>query len=351
MFVLRSTCFQAPCHVYAKIYMPMCYLPCLCLNLHAYMFFAILCLDLYAFCVLCHVCAQIYMFMLRSMSLYLDLCVYVLCAMLVCSYLCWLLCHVLLQPFLSFEISLSCFLALSVRCRSRSCGLGHTQAYIKAFGSFPLCISMFASMLYAYVRHSRSRFCQALRPSQASACVVAFVPPRAYLDVTICEIHLRGVGGLTRHLSPLRPMLMCLPCLLCTTSLAFFAFFPFCMLAYMFMHESVCHPYSNPMELRTLDPNLHLSSQDTPFCLITCLFTLSYAQHALYAPVWLSLVVCSSHALPISFVCFFACLPTCFSCICIYTHGARILGARVRPPRSNKNGKDAIKRMQAHKGK
>ena len=206
-------------------------------------------------------------------------------------------------------------------------------------------------MLYLHVSLSRSRLCHALRPPWTCACqslgplacVVASVPPRACLDVSTCEIHLCGVGVLDSHLSPLRAMFMCFPYLLHATHLvfiasfaslhaflhvhawvcvlsilqsngtmdtrskptfvllghpllfdnmlvcpficlacffppvwlsllvcslhalpisfaSFFAFFPFCMLAYMFMHESVCHPYSNPMELRTLDPNLHLSS-------------------------------------------------------------------------------------------
>ena len=67
MLVFRSSS-------YAQLYMSMCSLPCLCLDLH--------------------VSVQIYVPMLRS-------CVYMLCAMLVCSDLCWLLCHVLLQTFVS----------------------------------------------------------------------------------------------------------------------------------------------------------------------------------------------------------------------------------------------------------
>ena len=51
-------------NVCAQIYMSTCSLPCLYLDLHAYVFFA--------------------MFMLRSMCLCLDLCVYVLRAMFVC---------------------------------------------------------------------------------------------------------------------------------------------------------------------------------------------------------------------------------------------------------------------------
>ena len=90
--------------------------------------------------------------------------------------------------------------------------------------------------------------------------VVAFVPLMAYVDVTTCETHLCGVGVLETHHSPLSAMLICLPCLLCATHLAFFSPLHLCTLAYMFMHESICHPYSNLMEPWTPDPNLHLSS-------------------------------------------------------------------------------------------
>ena len=157
-------------------------------------------------CVICHVFAQIYMLVLRPMSLCLDICVYVLHAMLMSLDLCWLLCHVLLQPFLSLDISLSCILVLSIGCsRSRSYGLGlhpYTQAYIKGFGSFSLHIyvCLLASMLYLHVSLSRSRLCHALCPPWAWACVVTSVPPRVCLDVTTCQIHLRGLGVLDLHL-------------------------------------------------------------------------------------------------------------------------------------------------------
>ena len=103
---------------------------------------------------------------------------------------------------------------------------------------------LFRSMLYIQVCLSRSRLCHALFPPLACACrslgplacVVTFVPPRACLDVTTCEIHLRGVGVLDSHLSPLRAMLICLPC---ATHLAFFSSLHLCTLAYMFMHDSV----------------------------------------------------------------------------------------------------------------
>ena len=128
-------------------------------------------------------------------------------------------------------------------------------------------------MLYIQVFLSRSRLCHALFPPLACACrslgplacVVTFVPPRACLDVTTCEIHLPGVGVLDTPFSPLYMMLICLPCFLCATLFTFFASLHLCMLAYMFMHESVCRPHSNLMELWTPNPNLNLSSEDTLF--------------------------------------------------------------------------------------
>ena len=80
------------------------------------------------------------------------------------------------------------------------------------------------------------------------------------MDVTTCEIHLCGVGVLDLNLSLFCAMLLCLPCLLCATYLAFFTPLHLCTVAYMFMHESVCRSYSNPMEIWTLNPNLHLFS-------------------------------------------------------------------------------------------
>ena len=86
------------------------------------------------------------------------------------------------------------------------------------------------------------------------------------------------------------------------------------------------------------DPNLHLSSQDTPFCLIICLF----------APVRLSLIVHSFACFLSSF--FFACLLFCFLCHYMYTLEARTLGVRALILRHEKKGKDASKRTQAQKG-
>ena len=122
-------------------------------------------------------------------------------------------------------------------------------------------VCMLTSMLYIHVSLCRSRLCHTLCPLWVYACVVTSIPPRVYLDVTTYEIRLCGVGVLALHLPLLRVMLICLPFLLYATHLAFFtSMLPCCKLAYMFMHEFMFHPYFNPMELWTLDPNLHLSS-------------------------------------------------------------------------------------------
>jgi len=119
-------------------------------------------------------------------------------------------------------------------------------------------VYLLASMLYLCVSLSSSRFYHALCLPWACVCMVTPVPSRVCLDATICEIHLRGVGVLVLHLSPLHAMLICLPCLLRATCLVFFAsMLSCCTLAYMFMYKSMCHPYFNPMELWTLNPNLH----------------------------------------------------------------------------------------------
>ena len=76
-------------NVCAYIHMLLGSLPCLCLDLHAYVFFAMFMLRYTCLCFLCHAFAQIYMPMFRSMSL------------CVLRSICWLLCHVLLQPFCS----------------------------------------------------------------------------------------------------------------------------------------------------------------------------------------------------------------------------------------------------------
>ena len=304
MFMLRSTCLCAPCLVHVQIYLIMCSLPCSCLDLLVYVLLAL--------------------FMLRSTSLSAS------CLVRVSRSTCWLLCHVLLKPFYlllplflvfwSFRQGVDLDLVVQVYIhtpRPISKGLDHflLHAYV----------CLLASMLYLHDFLSRSRHCHALCLPQACscrslgphACVVASIPLVAYLDVTTCEYTSVVLVYLMHTLSPLREML-CLPCLLCATHLAFFASLHLCMLAYMFMHESVCRPYSNLLELWTPNPNLHLSSQNALFCLITCLF----------APIWHLLIVC-----------LLACFPsTCFLCHWMYMRGSWTLGARVRPPRHKQKG-------------
>jgi len=128
-----------------------------------------------------------------------------------------------------------------------------------------VCVFLLASILYIHICLYRSRLCHAFFPPWACscrsfgllACVVAFVPLVACLDVTTYEMHLCDVGVLDTHLSPLCVMMLCLPCQLCAIHLAFFFSLHFYTLAYMFMHESVCHPHSNLTELWTSNPNLH----------------------------------------------------------------------------------------------
>ena len=78
--------------------------------------------------------------------------------------------------------------------------------------------------------------CWSLRPL---AYVVACIPLVACLEVTACEIHPHDLALLDAYHSLLHAML-CLPYLLCVSHLAFFISLHLCMLAYMFMHESLC---------------------------------------------------------------------------------------------------------------
>ena len=60
--MLKSICLDAFCQVYAQIYMSMCSLPCLCLDLQLYVLLAMFMLRSICLCALCHVCVQIYIF-------------------------------------------------------------------------------------------------------------------------------------------------------------------------------------------------------------------------------------------------------------------------------------------------
>ena len=129
-------------------------------------------------------------------------------------------------------------------------------------------VCLLASMLYVHVCLSRSRLCHSSCPSWVCACeslgplacVVAFVPLMDSLDSTTCGIHFHGIGLFDAYpFSTSCDVDMLALLALCLFIWLSFLFCIFYMLAYIFMHEFMCHPYSNPMELWTLNPNLHLS--------------------------------------------------------------------------------------------
>ena len=99
----------------------------------------------------------------------------------------------------------------------------------------------------------------------------------------------------------------------------------------------LCRPYFNTMELWTLDPKLHLSSQDTTFCLITCLLAPPCAQHVCLPPFdpFVSMFfACFLSSLLLSWLVrwlvsvFLACTRM----------EQRMLRARARPPRCKQKG-------------
>ena len=114
------------------------------------------------------------------------------------------------------------------------------------------------------------------------------------------------------------------------------------MLAYMSIHKSsllVCRPCFNTMKLWTFDPNLHLSLTDTTFCFFfACLFFCLFA----CLPTTFAMSITLIYFVPfhILFASFpsIACLPVSCLCLCMYTHGARMHGARARLSRHKQKG-------------
>ena len=152
--------------------MLICFLTCLCLYLYVLVLFVMLCLDI-------GVQFLLAMFMLKST--------------------CWLLCLVLLQPFISCYAFFLCF-GPQVGCRSRSYGLGlhpyglglHQRVWIISFMHVFACLLLcFRSMFVWLDLGSRYALC----PPWACACwslgplarVVASVPLVAHQDVTTCK--------------------------------------------------------------------------------------------------------------------------------------------------------------------
>ena len=147
-------------------------------------------------------------------------------------------------------------------------------------------------MLYLYVSLSKSRLCYALCPSWA--CAYQSPGPLALCG---CIHPSSGLFG-CNHLWDTPLWCWCawftpFSTLCDVDILALLALcHPFGFLcifaslhACLHVHAWVC--VSSILQSNgtwTLDPNLHLSSYDTPFCLITCLFPSSCASHVCLPP-------------------------------------------------------------------
>ena len=111
-------------------------------------------------------------------------------------------------------------------------------------------------------------------------------------------------------------------------------------LAYVFMHKSclpVCRLCFNTMRLWTFNPNLHCPSWTPPFvCFLACLIAFLF----LCLPCLSCLfVLCLSHMLFASFPSITCLLVSCL-CLCMYTHGVKMLGARAQSPRRKQKGRE-----------
>ena len=195
-------------------------------------------------------------------------------------------------------------------------------------------------------------------PDAFSGFVVVWLhltPTRSCLDVTIRDA-LPWCLLLYAYLSPflLCAMILLTMLVYATHWLSMHLY----TLVYMFMHESwllVCCTYFNKMKLWTLDLNLHLSLADTPFCLLSCLFTfclfvsfLACLPPRLFAHILVSMLDMS--ITPICFMpfpTFSALFPSIayllVSCFCIYTYtyGMRTHGARAWFPKRKQKGAGA----------
>ena len=117
--------------------------------------------------------------------------------------------------------------------------------------------------------------------------------------------------------------------------LCFYASLKACLHVHAWVYVSSILQSNGTMDTRSKPTFVFLGH---PLCLITCLFSLSYAYHALFAPVWLSLLVCSLQALTFSLISFFTSLLAYFFCLCMYTYGVRTHGARAQPLRWEQKG-------------
>ena len=190
---------------------------------------------------------------------------------------------------------------------------------------------LLASILYIHISLTRSRLCYVLCALHGFVLrwlhlpLLGFVrmwPPVRYTSVVL-------VCLLYTFLYSMRCWYACLSCFAppvwLSLLLCIFAHLPTCScMSLCVVHTSIQWSYGQLIQNYIFPP------RTPPFVWWHAFLPPLYSQHALFTSVWLSLVVCSLHPLPISFVCFFSCLLDCFFCLCMYTHGVRILGARVR---------------------
>ena len=103
----------------------------------------------------------------------------------------------------------------------------------------------------------------------------------------------------------------------------------------------MCRLWFNTMKLQTFDPNLHLSLTGATFCLLSWLFVLRLL--ACFFASLLAMPIMLIHFMPFHML--FASFPSIArllaSCLflCMYTHGARIHGARSRSSRCKQKGR------------
>ena len=353
--LLRSTCLyacsvllcQCPCRSHAYIlgfafsYASMFISTCLDVYPHAYMRISMLiCVDrcVYMLRSMFSTC-----FMLSSMCLRASRHVYVLRPRPCLS------CHVLLYPFCSFYRIFLCFGPM-VRTRSRPHDLCHRpyiKAHIKGFGSSYLhvytCLLLcfYAFMLYACASLSCSRLCHAWHLPRAWSCLVTSDAHEALFG---CD-HLGSISGcrVASYIPfPFRSM-RCYAYHACLCHLlAFYASLHACLhvhawvllasVSSLLQHNEVMDIWSKS----TFVPRgHHILFVFLLFCLLTCLRTFLFL--CLPCLSWLSALYLF-HMLFTSFPSI-ACLLVSCLCLYMYTHGARMHGARALSPKRKQKGR------------
>ena len=171
--------------------------------------------------------------------------------------------------------------------------------------------------------------------------------------------HLGGISGC--QVAPCIPFPFSTPCdamltmLVCATRWLSMHLY---MLAYMFMHKScllVCRPYLNTMKSWKFNPNLHLSPHRHHLlfaffliflfaCFMICLPSSSLAyllachvsNHMLCLLHLYACLLYTHCALSTHLFLSIACLLDL--CLCMYTHGVRMLGAKAWSPKHKQKG-------------